>query len=483
MHRSTSLARTRRFGSTVIRRSVLRRLRHLPPPPAFAAVIALSLHAAVDDEVDAHTKRPNIVVILADDLGYGDVSCYGNPGYETPHIDRLAKQGMRFTDFHSSGPVCSPTRAGLLTGRYQQRAGIPAVINADPHENRHHGLQPNEVTFAELLSDAGYATAVFGKWHLGYHGRFNPIHQGFEVFRGYVSGNIDYISHVDRMGYADWWQGDRLAAERGYVTHLITKHALRFIEGNRERPFCLYLAHEAVHAPYQGPGDAAVRHVGRPGGKRTSAESIRSAYREMALAMDESVGEVIAMLRRLDLAESTFVFFFSDNGANQHGSNGRFRGGKGSLWEGGHRVPAIACWPGKIPAGSVTGQTTISIDLMPTWLELARAKVPQGHKLDGTSLAPLLLNNETLPQRTLYWEYRGRAAARRGPWKLVVGQSGLKQDPGLFNLAVNPREQNNLADAQPQRVASMLADLQRWKSEVREGATAQPRQPSEPVPR
>ena len=182
-------------------------------------------------------ERPNFIVILADDMGYGDASCYGGKRFATPHLDRMAAQGMRFVDFHSSGVVCSPTRAGLLTGRYQQRAGVPGVINADPAKNRHHGLQLAEVTFAEALRAAGYRTALFGKWHLGYDKKFHPPHQGFDEFRGFVSGNVDYIAHIDRMGFADWWQGRELKDESGYSTHLITEHAVRFVESNKDAPF------------------------------------------------------------------------------------------------------------------------------------------------------------------------------------------------------------------------------------------------------
>ena len=163
-------------------------------------------------------EKPNMILIMADDLGYGDLSCYGNEAYKTPRLDQMAAEGLRFTDFHSSGPVCSPTRAGLLTGRYQQRSGIPGVINASFKENRHHGLHASEITFPELIQDAGYQTAMFGKWHLGYRERFNPMHHGFQTFRGYVSGNIDYHSHIDRMGVFDWWNGTHLEDEKGYST-------------------------------------------------------------------------------------------------------------------------------------------------------------------------------------------------------------------------------------------------------------------------
>ncbi len=208
-------------------------------------------------------EQPNFVIIMADDLGYGDIGCYGNSRIKTPNIDRLAEEGTRLTDFHSSGAVCSPTRAGLMTGRYQQRAGIEAVIAAAPNSRTHTlGLQDQEVTFAEQLSKAGYQTAIFGKWHLGYHKQYNPVRHGFGQFRGYVSGNVDFFSHVDQAGQLDWWRDDRIEDEPGYTTHLITRHAVAFIDANHSGPFCLYVPYEPPHYPYQGPDDTPVRTVG-----------------------------------------------------------------------------------------------------------------------------------------------------------------------------------------------------------------------------
>jgi len=422
--------------------------------------------------------RPSIVLILADDLGYGDTSAYGG-WIETPHLDRMAAEGMRFTDFHASGNVCSPTRAGLLTGRYQQRAGISGVINADPKvAAHHHGLHVREVTFAKLLKKAGYQTALFGKWHLGYTKNFNPVHHGFDRFRGYVSGNIDYISHYDRMGVYDWWDGLQLIEEEGYCTHLITKHAVRFIEENKQRPFCLYIAHEAVHSPYQGPNDLAQRGPNasrRPAGNRNRAvkTDVKTAYRQMMEEMDQGVGQVMATVKRLGLEENTLIFFFSDNGANSRGSNGPLRGFKGSNWEGGHREPAIAWWPGRIKAGSLSDELAISLDLMPTMLALAGVEVPEGHRLDGVSLLPVLLEGKSLGRRQLFWNGK---AMRDGPWKLIIqgkGQKGI----GLYNLAEDLGEQHNLADRYPDRVEAMLAAIEQWKQDVARGATVQPESP------
>ena len=424
----------------------------------------------------AEPTPPNFIIIMADDMGYGDASCYGNRAYAMPALDRLAREGMRFTDFHSSGTVCSPTRAGLLTGRYQQRAGIPGVVYAGFNQNRHHGLFPSEVTFPERLKLKGYTCGVFGKWHLGYQKRYNPVHHGFDRFRGYVSGNIDYISHFDRMEVEDWWQGLELVPEEGYSTHLISKHAVRFIEENKNRPFCVYVAHEAPHSPYQGPNDPPVRGPNKQ--KPVPKSDIPRAYREMMQEMDRGIGNVAAAIDRLGLGERTLIFFLSDNGGTPNGSNGPLRGFKGQVWEGGHRVPAIARWTGRIPAGSVCDQTAISLDLMPTMLELAGADVPSSHHLDGTSLAPVLLNQKSLGPRKLYWDYNGRRAMRDGPWKLVVGEKGANS-AALFHLGNDLGEKNDLATAQSQRVDSMLADLEAWYADVLDGATQQPRAPRE----
>lgn len=416
--------------------------------------------------------KPNFIIMMADDMGYGDSSAYGG-WIKTPHMEALAAQGIRFTDFHSSGNVCSPTRAGLMTGRYQQRASLAHVVTADPKlRNYHTGLQTSEVTFPKLLKRVGYTSAIFGKWHLGYTKQYNPLHHGFDRFRGYVSGNVDYISHYDRMGTYDWWEGLDLIEEEGYVTHLITKHSVKFIEQNKDRPFCLYVAHEAVHGPFQAPDDPPNRgdvpNKGRP--KR----SVKETYPLMMKAMDDSLGEIMAAVKKHGIAERTLIFFFSDNGAvTRAGSNKPLRGGKGSNWEGGHREPAIAAWPGKIKPRTVTDQTAISLDIMPTMLELAGAKTPPGHKLDGVSLAPLLLKGKSLGSRKLFWNGR---AMRDGPWKLMISGRGA-QGIGLYNLDDDIGESKNLAAKHPERVKQMLAAIEAWKQDVSTGATKQPPPP------
>jgi arylsulfatase A len=429
----------------------------------------------------AFAGKPNFVIVLADDLGYGDLSCYGNERFETPHLDAMAKDGLRFLDFHSNGPVCSPTRAALLTGRYQQRAGIPGVVKADPDANRHHGLHPDrETTFAELLKGAGYATAVYGKWHLGYDPKFNPRHHGFDDFRGYLSGNVDYHSHVDQAGFEDWWHGTRLTPEKGYSTHLITRHAVAFIERQADagQPFCLYVAHEAPHDPLQGPDDPPQRRVGDVRNVRGRTKNDAETYGVMIREMDQGIGDIRETLRKRGLERDTLVFFMSDNGATPLGSNGKLRGHKGSVWEGGHRVPAIACWPGKIDAGVESNVTGIGMDLMPTMLELAG--LGRGKNLDGVSLVPTLFGEEaTMQPRTLVWEYGGGAAIRRGNWKLVAGSKGQRQ-PALFDLSVDVGESHDVAADNADLVTELTAALETWRRDVADGATVQPEKENAP---
>ena len=407
----------------------------------------------------AEDTKPNFVIILADDLGYGDLSCYGGT-ILTPALDGLARQGVRFTDFHSSGHVCSPTRAGLVTGRYQQRAGIAGVINADPKLPVHHtGLSTDEITFAELLRQAGYATAIMGKWHLGYKKKFNPLHHGFDQFHGFVSGNIDYHSHYDRMESYDWWDGMEHAHEEGYSTHLITNHAVKFIAetARQQQSFCLYIAHEAVHNPWQGPQDPIVRGPDKLAGAKLNP---KRAFREMLIELDRSVELVLEALDKNNVADNTLVFFCSDNGP-AGGSAGPLRGRKGSHWEGGHRVPAICRWPNRVASGRTNRELCITLDLMPTMLAAAQVSVPNDHPLDGQDLLPVLTSGPQLPNRKLFWNGK---AMRHGPWKLIVPKGS--DSPQLYHLDDDLGESKDLARDHSQRVSAMLADLAAWTLDV-----------------
>lgn len=422
-------------------------------------------------------REPNIIIFMADDMGYGDISCYDG-WIKTPNLERLAAEGMLFTDYHAGAPVCTPTRAALLTGRYQQRAGLPGVIYASRQRNRHQGLQLKEITFAEVARDVGYATAVFGKWHLGYQEQFNPTHQGFDEFRGYVSGNIDYFSHIDGIGVYDWWADSEKVREEGYSTHLINHHAVQFIEAHRDQPFCLYVAHEAPHYPYQGPHDDPIREEGRQIREDRNPEQVHRAYREMVEEEDRGMGQILETLDRLGLSQNTFLFFCSDNGALPYGSNGKLRGWKGSVWEGGHRVPAIARWPGHVKPGSTTDALTICLDVMPTILELTGGTLPKSHQLDGKSLLPVVLQNASRDDRWLFWGYDGQQGVRHGHWKLVRNvkdQVGAhpRLGVGLYNLADDIGEQQNLVEQYPDRAGQMLQALGDWEKDVLGNATLQ----------
>ncbi len=430
------------------------------------------LLASGGPNASAENRLPNFVIILADDLGYGDLSTYGG-WIKTPHLDQMAAEGMRLTDFHSNGPVCSPTRAALITGRYQQRAGIPGVVRADPKATVHyHGIQAAELTLGEGLQQAGYTTAMFGKWHLGYYPKYNPVHHGFGRYRGFVSGNIDYFAKIDQAGEYDWWVGDQKAQQPGYVTTLLNRHAVDFISQHRDRPFLLYVAHAAPHYPYQGPEDTGFREIGQPRTLRDrNQDRIRTAYREMVSELDQGVGAILAKLKELQLDKSTLVFFCSDNGGSRLvGKNKPLRGAKGTLWEGGHRVPALAWWPGRVPAGSVNDSLCATVDLMPTTLSLAGVEFPEKRPFDGVDLTAVLTEDGTLRDRKLFWAFNKARAMRDGPWKLVI--AGRKSQ--LFQLAEDLGETNDLAARHPERVQRMSQDLKLWLDQVTANATEQP---------
>ncbi len=429
------------------------------------ALLAASCASGGSSTGRAPGERPNFVVILADDLGYGGLGCYGGD-IPTPHLDSLAARGLRFTDFHSNGAVCSPTRAAFVTGGYQHRVGIQAVVTAKSH--RDTGLDPRVVTIAERLGEAGYATALFGKWHLGYDASFGPVVQGFDEFRGFVSGNVDYAAHIDQEGYVDWWRDGCLEADEGYATDLITEYGVDFIRRHPDEPFLLYLAHGAPHYPYQARGDGAVRRAGKAGSAKNSSRDDKTTYAMMIAALDEGAGRIVAELEAQGLSERTLVVFLSDNGPAKLGSAGPWRGKKGSMWEGGHRVPAIASWPGVVDPGE-TAQTAMGMDLAPTMLSLATGRHP-ADEFDGVDLSSLLLEGKPLRERDLLWTNKKSAALRRGSWKIVVqNPPSAAAVPKLFDLATDPAESKDLAEQHPDRARAMLEDLRRMLRELTEG--------------
>jgi len=410
-------------------------------------------------------ERPNIIVIMADDLGYGDLGCYGNEKIKTPALDKLAAEGLKFMDFHSNGAVCTPTRAALLTGKYQQRSGLEGVIYAKG-ETRQAGLDVKEITFADFLKQAGYTTGIIGKWHLGYYIQYNPIYQGFDYFKGFVSGNVDYQSHLDGAGIPDWWQDLEKEEEPGYVTDLITKASLEFIQKNKDQPFCLFISHAAPHYPYQRRKDKADRRPGINFPAQGSTLYKPLAYKEMIEVMDEGIGEIIQLLEYFDLKNKTLVFFCSDNGGLQGmADNGILRGAKGSLWEGGQRVPAIAYWPGYIEPGTSTNELVMSMDLFPTFVNLSKAETTHDFKFDGIDITRLMIEEKSLPDRTVFWRYRNQKVARNDKWKLLIDGDTTH----LYNLKEDIMEKIDLASSEPGIVSELKTEFDSWEMSVSQG--------------
>ncbi len=403
-------------------------------------------------------KRPNVIIILADDLGCGDMSLY-NGWIKTPRIDQMAREGVRFTDFHSNSSVCSPTRAAFLTGRYQQRVGIIDVIA------RHldtPGLEATELTIPRLMKENGYKTALFGKWHLGDEARHNPIHHGFDEFVGFLPGGGDYHKH------ASWMDGTEVKDQKGYSTHIITDRSVDFIRRNKTSPFFLYVAHQAVHNPYQTPADTAEN---RPGIIPLGGERARASYQIMLQELDRSVGAILDALKEHGLEENTFVFFFSDNGDVGKNMQSRpYRGGKFSNYEGGHRVPAVARWPGRIKAGWTSDELIVGMDMLPTIVDIADIGIPAQRKLDGISIKDHLLKQADVPDRRVFFGYEPKlgTAMRDGHWKMLTKVDVVE----LYDLSKDIKETTNIADKFPQRAEAMKAAIEKWKLEVTPGTAA-----------
>ena len=406
---------------------------------------------------------------MADDLGYGDLSCYGNEMIQTPNLDFLASQGVKFTDFHSNGAVCSPTRAALMTGKYQQRTGVEGVVTAKSH--RDVGLSLSEITMAEELKKHGYSTGMFGKWHLGYDKAFNPTLQGFDEFVGFVSGNVDYHGHIDQEGYLDWWKGGEIENEEGYSTDLITDYGVKYIQENDPEktgnPFFLYVPHEAPHSPYQRRIDKVLREVGIAGTQAVMEDSIATIYKEMVEVMDEGVGRIIESLKEIGQYENTILVFVSDNGANHFGNNGGLKGFKASAYEGGSRVPAIFSYPDAIKGGNVNDQVVLSMDLLPTFLDFIDQKPTE--IIDGQSIKDNLLHQTNLPERDVFFAYGKKSFIRSGDWKLICTENKNGKNLELYNLANDINERNDMSSDRSDMVSLLLEKLEAWEKEVREG--------------
>jgi len=445
----------------------------------FGSVIIALLGAAIlllPAPVSAHaddSRRPNVVLIITDDLGYGDLGSYGAPDVKTPNLDRLAREGVRMTDFYANGATCTPTRAGLISGRYQQRFGLELPLGAGGAADAERGLAPTGWSLPQLLKGNGYATALIGKWHLGWKDEFRPAAHGFEYFFGFKSGFVDYYQHT--AGGAsplkeDLFENDRPVRVRGYLTDVITERAVQFIEQHARKPFFVDVSYSAAHWPYQRPDDPTpARDNGRHLTPFDDPTSTRADYVAMVERMDQGVGRILEALERTGVSDRTLVIFTNDNGGEWLSRNAPLFHHKGTVWEGGIRVPTIIRWPGRIPGGSVSRQVGITMDLTASVLAATGTTVPSDARPDGVNLLPVLQARSAELERTLFWRVSGarsQQAVRSGAWKLVVDAGR----PMLFNLVADVGERNNMIGQRPEIARRLQPLLAAWQAQVDEEA-------------
>jgi arylsulfatase A-like enzyme len=423
------------------------------------------LVCAASASAQAPAARPNVILIITDDVGYGDIGSYGAPDIKTPAIDSLAQNGMRLTDFYAA-PNCSPTRAMLISGRYQQRSRIETPLGS-ARAAQDQGLPATGRTLPQLLKNNGYRTGLVGKWHLGYKPEFSPNAHGFDYFFGFKSGLIDYYQHTDSSGEHDLFENTEPTHVSGYSTDVFTDRAVKFIEENAKQPFFLEVAFNAAHWPFQIPDHPSVaadnaRFV-QPQEDPTNS---RRDYVAIVERADQGVGKIIATLARLGLTRDTLVIYTQDNGGEWLSRNAPLFHRKNTVWEGGIRVPAIFKWPGRIPAGKTSAQVGIMMDLTATILAVTNSPVPAEAKLEGMNLLPLLQNGAQRTERTLFWrvttQARRQRAVRQGDWKLVL-DAGV---PFLYNLATDVGERNDLANQRQDIVRKLFPLIGQWEADV-----------------
>ncbi len=432
-------------------------------------------------------RKPNFIVIYTDDQGIGDMGAYGANDVKTPHMDRLARSGVRFTNWYSNSPVCSPSRCALLTGEYPLRHGVTNFLPSTA-ANDVVGLESGAVTIPGELRKLGYRTAAIGKWHLGSAPQSRPLQQGFDEHFGFYSGWTDYYSHryynmsrnaPEHIFHDLWRNGEEAFEDPSYTTEMFTREAKEFIDRQKkDQPFFLYLAHGAPHYPMMAPKKFLNRFA-------ASMDRDRRLHAAVLAAVDDGVGEILDLLKRKGLERDTVVFFQSDNGATAEnradskgrpyrgGSNAPFRGFKGSLFEGGIRMPALMSWPGVIPAGTVIGEPGQTMDIMPTFLHWAGGSSPGA---DGSNVEEMVVHGGSSPHRELFWEYFEQTAVRRGDWKLMLRPRDALNEPAvahrwLSNLKEDPKEQRNWLDQAPQQAAELEASVKAWSATM-------PQQPS-----
>ena len=412
------------------------------------------------------TSRPNVVLIITDDMGYADIGPYGAKDIRTPNLDRLAREGTTFTEFYANGVLCTPTRAGLITGRYQQRYGLQTPLG-NPTAGETGGLVATGTSLPQLLKQHGYATALVGKWHLGYDANMSPNAHGFDWFWGLKSGYHDYYRHTDGAGKPDLWENETPISADGYSTDLIASKAVSFIERHATKPFFIDVAFNAPHWPFQRPGQpTTARDKARLLIPSDSAPGTRGDYVAMVERMDHGVGELLRALDRLGLTRNTIVIFTNDNGGEWLSDNGPLFNRKYTVWEGGIRVPAIVRWPGRVAANVRTPQVGITMDLTASVLAATGAPVPDSARLEGLNVFPVLAGRQAPVSRTLFWrstfDGRTQRAVRDGKWKYVRDAN----HDFVFDVTSDPGERRDLARTRPDIARRLREKLLAWERDV-----------------
>lgn len=414
-------------------------------------------------------QRPNIIFIVADDLGYADLGCYGGRdapfGPVSPVLDRLAAKGIKFTQGYANSPVCSPTRFAMITARYQYRlrGAAEEPINSKSRGSTTLGLPPEHPTLPSLLKDAGYRTALIGKWHLGYPPAFGPLRSGYEEFFGPMSGGVDYFTHCDSTGKHDLWFGEEDCQQEGYLTDLFSQRAVDYVDrmAQQDAPFFLSLHYTAPHWPWETRDDAAKAPAVKNNLFDLAGGNIH-VYRRMIHHMDEGIGWIMDALQKHGMADNTLVVFTSDNGGERFSDNWPLVGGKMDLTEGGIRVPWIAHWPKVIGAGGESAQQCMTMDWSATMLDAAGVSADPGYPLDGVSLLPVLRDAKQSFSRPLHWRmnHRDQRAMRDGDWKYLQ----VDGNEYLFNIPADERERANQAHKEPARLAAMRDAWNAWNA-------------------
>jgi arylsulfatase A-like enzyme len=429
--------------------------------------LAATAAAALEDPLEAQTAaKPNILFMMADDFGYADLSCYGRPDYKTPNIDRLADEGIKFTQAYANSAVCTASRVALITGRYQYR--LPVGLE-EPLAGaaRNVGLPPSHPTIASLLKKAGYGTTLIGKWHLGRLPDYGPLKSGYDHFWGFRSGGVDYFTHKSGgpdTDTDDLWDGDVKIHQNGYLTTLLGDQTVKSINeyAKAKQPFLISLHFNAPHWPWEGPDDEAISKTLTNLG--SFDQGTIKIYAKMVAAMDQQVGRVLKALDSAGIARNTIVVFTSDNGGERFSNTWPFSGKKTELLEGGLRIPALVRWPGRIKPKSTTDQVAMTMDWMPTLLAAAGTQPDPAYPPDGINLLPMLTQDAPPVSRRVYWRYRANAqqAVRDGDMKYLK----INDQTFLFNVVEDPLERANLKNKQPDVYKRLVSDYEEWEKNM-----------------